>query len=678
MSARRAEIEAKRARLAELRRAREERAKRTPGASLSSSQSGTDAPEPRRTDRDEIDALVTGLLGGGGEGAEGAEAEGGGGGEGEGGMQRAPPSDTGAVEREDAGKHAAASAPPPPSDAAHGETSPEHGSLSACAATGLRSPSPPADAPVAPARVLYTKEVQTDPLELQEESDSAEAEGGSAPEDDARASARPPTPPCPAPAPAVDVQAETQSSEYADFVYTSSKVIERTLDETYDVLTDYTNVSGGDTDEGHDALQLAHTFTEERRLDSRSVTDMDWSAKHSELLAVSYSRKRMLSDEQDGLVLVWNRHLRERPEFAFVAPTDVVSVLASPFHPQLFVGGTYSGQLFLWDTRHGALPAQRTPLALGEGSGHAAPVYSLRMVGGAQAHHLVSASTDGVVCTWSLDMLARPHETLTLRNPLHPRSADVAVSTLDFPRRDATQFLLGTEEGNVYGASRYDRAGVAAGLDAEHIYVAHSAPVTRLEFHPAAHRADLADVFLTSSMDWTSALWRTHTPQRLAPQPLPAGHHYPHANTRIATSLRTNPLAFRGAASGTSWAPVAPLARFESQPDYVMDIRWHPQHPALFAQIGAGGQLDVFNVLHSMERPLLSAQVPGRLGAQRISWERGSDERPSVRLAVGGMDARVHLYEVSESVVAVGPDDWDAVAFLLREEEGGGGRGEGE
>ena len=61
MSARRAEIEAKRAKLAELRRAREERAARMhSGSALSASQSsGAGTPEPRQT----LEELVASLVG---------------------------------------------------------------------------------------------------------------------------------------------------------------------------------------------------------------------------------------------------------------------------------------------------------------------------------------------------------------------------------------------------------------------------------------------------------------------------------------------------------------------------------------------------------------------------------------------------------------------------------------
>lgn len=471
-----------------------------------------------------------------------------------------------------------------------------------------RAPAPPTPAPI-PQKILYSKEVQTE--------SPPSPELVPTPEPLEEAPATPPRPPTPPP--------EELGSEFADFVHAKSAVIERVLDEDYDVLTDYTHVPTDAHDPNANALRHVHTFFDAAVLDTRSVTDMDWSSKHPELLAAGYNRQRTPTHDADGLVAVWNMHLRERPEFTFEAPTDVTSVLASPFHPTLYVGGTYSGQILLWDARQRGLPVQRTPLSFSAGaeSGHCAPVYSLRMVGTAQAHHLVSASTDGLVCTWTMDMLAKPQESIMLTNPLHPRSADVGIASLDVPADDATRFLLGTEEGNVYGAARYNRAGAAAGLDTEYVYVGHAAPVTRLECHPTPRGrsapADFSDLFLTSSMDWTSALWRSADRTRSAPQSA-SGYHYAHANPRIATSTRTNPLAFRGgAANAAPWTVIKPLCRFENQLDYVMDVRWHPHHPALFAQVDVAGRLEMYNLNYSCEvrRTTHAAPAPEHRDARR-------------------------------------------------------------
>ena len=110
------------------------------------------------------------------------------------------------------------------------------------------------------------------------------------------------------------------------------------------------------------------------------------------------------SNDPDGLVLVWNLLLPERPEFHFHAPSDVHSAAFSPFHSHLIVGGSYSGQLLVWDTRSKSHPVMKTPLS----TGHTHPIYCLKFIGTQSSHSVVSISTDGLLCSWQLDMLGHP------------------------------------------------------------------------------------------------------------------------------------------------------------------------------------------------------------------------------------------------------------------------------
>jgi dynein intermediate chain, cytosolic len=79
-------------------------------------------------------------------------------------------------------------------------------------------------------------------------------------------------------------------------------------------------------------------------------------------------------------------------------------------------------------------------------------VYCLSVVGSQNAHNLISVSTDGRMCSWSLDMLSAPQETLDLQ---HRQSKAVAVSCMGFPCADVNNFVLGSEDGNVYTGLHY-------------------------------------------------------------------------------------------------------------------------------------------------------------------------------------------------------------------------------
>ena len=53
-----------------------------------------------------------------------------------------------------------------------------------------------------------------------------------------------------------------------------------------------------------------------------------------------------------------------RIECLFLLQSGVMSVTFAKFHPNLIIGGTYSGQIVLWDNRSSKkTPVQRTPLS---------------------------------------------------------------------------------------------------------------------------------------------------------------------------------------------------------------------------------------------------------------------------------------------------------------------------
>ncbi|CAE6454550.1 unnamed protein product [Rhizoctonia solani] len=251
--------------------------------------------------------------------------------------------------------------------------------------------------------------------------------------------------------------------EFLDFVEQSTKIVQRALNDGYDYIRDYTigTEADGDDSEGKRVKRVC-AFYDERWSKNRSVTDVDWSPKFPELSAAAYNKNSSSPSEPDGIVCVWNLHLVERPEFVFHAQSDVLSVSFSPFHPNLIFGGTYSGQILLWDTRAKHLPTLKTPLSA---AGHTYPVYAMQTVGTQNAHNLITSSTDGTVCSWLSDMLAQPQETLSLAHAGHTKTDEVAVTSLSFPDGETTTFWVGTEEGHVYQANRYDRAGAKAGLN---------------------------------------------------------------------------------------------------------------------------------------------------------------------------------------------------------------------
>lgn len=69
-------------------------------------------------------------------------------------------------------------------------------------------------------------------------------------------------------------------------------------------------------------------------------------------MLASYSANEAGSHDPDGVVLLWNVNaFFQKPEFVFNCQSPVMTAQFSKFHATMVIGGTYSGQLVLWDTR---------------------------------------------------------------------------------------------------------------------------------------------------------------------------------------------------------------------------------------------------------------------------------------------------------------------------------------
>jgi dynein intermediate chain len=168
------------------------------------------------------------------------------------------------------------------------------------------------------------------------------------------------------------------------------------------------------------------------------ISDIQFLPHFPELLLISYTKTPSALNEPTEFVLLWNTHTPSHPEYTFNAGIDVLSARFSPFHPNLIIGGCYSGQIYLWDTRSSGrtdTPVQKTPMS-DYHLGHTHPIYDISVIGTPNAHNILTTSTNGVVCSWSVDMLAQPQEYLGLSRfyqscvcvtPLY-----VAVAVCDF------------------------------------------------------------------------------------------------------------------------------------------------------------------------------------------------------------------------------------------------------
>ncbi|XP_077304120.1 cytoplasmic dynein 1 intermediate chain 2 isoform X4 [Lithobates pipiens] len=402
------------------------------------------------------------------------------------------------------------------------------------------------------------------------------------------------------------------TEEFISFFDHSTRIVERALSEQINIFFDY---SGRDLEEKEGEIQagaklsLNRQFFDERWSKHRVVSCLDWSSQYPELLVASYNNNEDAPHEPDGVALVWNmKYKKTTPEYVFHCQSAVMSAAFAKFHPNLVVGGTYSGQIVLWDNRSNKrTPVQRTPLSA---AAHTHPVYCVNVVGTQNAHNLISISTDGKICSWSLDMLSQPQDSMEL---VHKQSKAVAVTCMSFPVGDVNNFVVGSEEGSVYTACRH---GSKAGIS--EMFEGHQGPITGIHCHSAVGAVDFSHLFVTSSFDWTVKLWTTKNNK--------------------------------------------PLYSFEDNADYVYDVMWSPTHPALFACVDGVGRLDLWNLNNDTEVPTASMNVEGNPALNRVRWTHSGRE-----IAVGDSEGQIFIYDVGEQIAVPRNDEWTRFARTLAE-----------
>ncbi|KAJ0411002.1 hypothetical protein ATCC90586_007156 [Pythium insidiosum] len=485
-----------------------------------------------------------------------------------------------------------------------------------------------------------------------------------------------------------------QSESLEAFIMKASRVIERALTTSskYDIMVDYGATVEDDRlpEDVAQTLKPLFTFKDDQWTRYRAVTDVDVSPFYPELLLVSYTARDFLEEEErelgasgarnaagaasssssssalladlsrttDGVVLLWSTALPTRPEYRFTCHSQVTSACFNPFDRNLIFGGTYSGQIVVWDTRAKSAPVQKTSLSSGS---HTHPVYSLAVVGARSSYHLVSASTDGRVCIWDVDQLQQPLEMLDLRiavsivsnyssvNIATDKKMEAAVTTFAIHRKENKQLYVGTEAGKLYATPLDAQKSKAAGAIADGVSMAldsdktprglalsgfgstssapavgnvaareivvdafskehaHFGPVTAMHLNPLlpVHRDGL---LLTASLDSTVKLWSTEHPS-------------------------------------------SPLFSFEPSNDYVCDVRWSPLHPALFAVVDADGIISFWNICKDVEVPALEVKV-GEKALNRLRWTTDGKS-----VIIGDASGNTIVYEVPAEIAMPLPDD---------------------
>lgn len=176
-----------------------------------------------------------------------------------------------------------------------------------------------------------------------------------------------------------DYEKLAKSRDFIDFISKTGRIVERALDNDFDVVGDYFK----DEEEVQvvvkgDKLTHSLIFQQNKQM-KRTVTSIDWSPKVSELLLVSYSKcSEHRYDEPDGMVCIYSTSLKSRPEKILTCQYEVTKAIFNPFQPNTVIAATQSGYIVQWNVLQKTTPVQKSTLA---NDGHTHPIHSLSIIG---------------------------------------------------------------------------------------------------------------------------------------------------------------------------------------------------------------------------------------------------------------------------------------------------------
>ena len=400
----------------------------------------------------------------------------------------------------------------------------------------------------------------------------------------------------------------SSTNEFKEFFSKASHLMERCIRQPFDPLFDYTeDRSNTVQSQKAEKANIENVFYDSDLCQNKAVTSLSWSNKFEELFLATYCNSET-SHENDGLAIIWSRHYPRRKEYALHCETAISIARFYPYNPSLIIGGTYTGQIVVWDLRvNTSYPVSRTSIS---SRSHTEPVFGMEFVGSSEnSHNLITMSTDGRVCTWSMNKLDSPPDVVDLHHTSATREFNAELVLTDprrtstyttpilsqvmkFPKGEVNTFFVGSENGTIFSA---DRFGSSTGIN--EAYTGHFAPVTSIDTHPSI---EFSDLMVSSSMDWTCKLW--------------------------------------------SQKKQSPLLSFEEFEDYVYDVKWSPQHPSLFAAADGAGYLSLWNVNIDQEMPVFKSST-GTSALNKISWSNDGK-----RIATGSISGHVYLYSLDDEL----------------------------
>jgi len=349
-------------------------------------------------------------------------------------------------------------------------------------------------------------------------------------------------------------------------------------------------------------LQDLFCFDAPQLTQGLTVTCAEWNRHNQDLLAVSYGDTDPVPNITTGLVLFWSLKNPTYPERVIRTRTGITALHFSAAHPNMVSAGTHDGSVMIWDLRR---PTDQPVLTSGSSVSthndqkHTDIVWETKWVDRGPDKQppelLVSVSSDGNVFQWSMKKGLEQTSLMQLKrlqNPFlgansvygHKEGIVFRKSSgfcVDFPRGDASTYLVGTEDGLVH------RCSTSYNEQYLQTFLGHSGPVYKVRCNPFVSHA-----FLTCSADWSMKLWTTKN--------IP-GHQ---ANTHLLHFMSTDLC------------------------DSVNDVIWAPHNSTSFAACMDDGRVELWDLSEKPLDPIVVHYPRGLQFKRRRTCVRFSPNSP--------------------------------------------------
>lgn len=376
-----------------------------------------------------------------------------------------------------------------------------------------------------------------------------------------------------------------RNRHFLDFVDTASKIMSSALNSESDGKPIGVFSQTGKVKSTSMLTKRGSFLSESVSRDQMVVVAIAFQPGSTESFAVSYGTGENPGSTLEGklkdVVLTWNT--RRATPVSFQFRYEIHALCFSALHPHFLFGGSAKGHIVLWDTRGSPSPTSVTFPSL---NSHNLPIAHLSVVGDVNRNTLISISLDSRICMWNIDDLRHPLASMVVfASHITSARTSMMITASCIPQTtegkdiDTSRVYLGAPKGELHVASRntVERQTTASQVSKAR----HEGSINSIDCHPSHELASVSNLVLTASSDWTCRIWL--------------------GDSSIRVSLQ----------------------------DMVLDAKWSPLHPGVFAACDASGRVTLWNIAHSIQTPigtlvLDDSTSPGGKGPiilHRLAWD---------------------------------------------------------